>query len=247
MDIVILAGGRCSGELRKASGCEFRADLPIAGRRMVDAVSDALEALLESGDRMIIVGAHVDGRETYPAGQSFLDSLKTGLDAASTEHVIVATADIPFVTSDAVRDFIANADRDAALNWAIVPVDVCATKFPNMKRTAIKLREGTFTGGNVAVINRNTFHAIYPILEKAYMNRKKPFKLAAQIGLGTLFRVAFGQILPSTLTLRQLENAIGKFLGTRVKAVISNHAEIGADIDSVEQWRSNTGDRAPLR
>lgn len=236
MDIVVLAGGKCSEELRKASGCEYRADLAFRGRRMVGVVSEALDPILEPGDRMIIVGSHVDGRETYSSGTSFLESLKTGLEACSTEQVLVATADIPYITPESVREFVASADPEATLNWAIVPADICAGRFPNMRRTTIRLREGRFTGGNLAMIHRERFQAIYPILEKAYRNRKRPLRLAAQVGFSTLFRVMLGQILPFTLTLQRIEHTIGKFLGTKVKAVICPDAGIGADIDSLDQW-----------
>jgi hypothetical protein len=58
-----------------------------------------------------------------------------------------------------------------------------------------------------------------------------------QVGLGTLLRVAIGQVLPYILPLSVLERKIGKFLGSPVAALPIDAPEIGADVDSLEQYR----------
>jgi hypothetical protein len=242
MDFVVLAGGECPHELKEATGCEFRADLPVGDRRMVEVVVDVLDELCEPGDRVIVVGAHVDGRESLPAGSTFLESLKSGLQCADSDVVLVATADIPYVTTESLRFFISSADQSAMMNWPIVPVSVCKQRFPNMKRTSIKVREGRFTGGNVALIHKERFKRVYPVLDRAYANRKKPLVLAGQIGVTTLLSVAIGQLVPSLLRLPALEEKVGKFLGDRVKAVVCPYAELGADVDTLEQYKAFLAD-----
>lgn len=242
MDCVVLAGGRCPQDLHDATGCEFRADLPIGNRRMVEVVVEVLDELCEPGDRIIIVGAHVDGRESLPAGGTFLESLRSGMECASSEQVLVATADIPYLTLDSLRYFISATDESAMLNWPIVPVSLCKERFPSMRRTSIKLREGRFTGGNVALIHGERLKRVFPLLDKVYASRKKPLQLAKQVGIGTLLSVAVGQLVPSLLSVANLENKIGRFLGDRVKAVICPFAELGTDVDTLEQYRAVLSD-----
>ena len=73
-------------------------------------------------------------------------------------------------------------------------------------------------------------------MQQGYDARKSPLKLATIVGLGTLFRLILGKVLPATLPIPALEKAVGKVLQGPVKAIITPYAEIGTDIDSPEQF-----------
>ena len=236
MDCVILAGGKSSPNMKTATGCEYRADLPIGGMRMVEYVAKAIREALPETQKIIVVGSQIDGCVTAEAGQSFLGSLNNGMQLVETETFLIATADLPFLTKESVEEFVKKSDRRAALNWPIIPIEICKKEFPNMKRTTLKLKEGRFTGGNLALCNKELMQKSLPILQTAYQNRKSVFKLASQIGIGAMARVAFGQIFPKTLPLKTLEAKIAKFLGAPVKAVICSGADLGADVDSLEHY-----------
>jgi hypothetical protein len=106
-----------------------------------------------------------------------------------------------------------------------------------MRRTTLKLREGRVTGGNVALMETEAMRRALPVMARAYAMRKKPLKLAQIVGFGTLFRVALGQVAPSTLPLSCLEGAVGRFLGTKVRVVVSHYPGLGADLDKVGDWQ----------
>lgn len=231
---MVLAGGRCSQELRDLTGCEYRADLLFQGIPMLQRVLDALPR-----DRPpIVVGGRpgLSARQVE-AGENFIDSLGRGVDAVETEQFLLATADLPFLTKEAVDDFITRCQPNALLNYPIVPESVVRSRFAGMARTTLKLREGRFTGGNVAVIRTDLMRKSLPILEKAYKLRKQPLRLAAMVGFTTLIRVVAGQAMPHLLTISALERSVGKLMGGPVVAIITPYAEIGADIDNAEQYR----------
>ncbi|MBX7131781.1 MAG: NTP transferase domain-containing protein [Fimbriimonadaceae bacterium] len=238
MDVVILAGGRCAPDLAEAAGTEHRAMLPVGGRPMVEIV---LAAVAHLGDPVVVGGPEGLAKRQVEGGRSFIESLGRGLGEVQTENFLLVTADLPFLTREGVDDFIARSDPSLLLNYPIVDVKVAEAAYPGMKRTAIKLREGRFTGGNVALMKTAAMRKALPIMEQAYAVRKKPFKLASMIGVRTLFRVVAGQVLPRTLTISVLEKAIAKFLGGPVRAVVTPFPEIGADIDTLEQWRAVSG------
>lgn len=236
MDVLILAGGRTSPELRAASGAEFRADVPVHGRPMVEFVIDAVRHL----GRIVLVGGP-EGRHDcvrVEAGESFLGSLRNGLESVATEQFLLATSDLPFLTRESVDDLLRRSRPEAMLNYPIVPIAACEQRFPGVKRTCLKLREGTFTGGNVALVHRDLMRTALPRMEQAYSARKKPLRLALMVGVGTLIRVIVGQAIPGFLPLAALERSIGHMLGAPVHAVISQFAEIGADVDSAEQYQA---------
>ena len=233
MDIVILAGGRCDDELRKASGADTRAEIEINGARLVDTVLNATRPL---GEPILVGGPSGITARQVEAGANFCDSLSNGLQQVTTKHFLLVTVDLPCLTTESLIDFIDRCDRSAGLNYPIVPMQDCEAKFPGMRRTTLKLREGEFTGGNVALMEKELMTRALPVMERAYEVRKKPLKLAQTIGLGVLCRVTLGQVWPRTLRLAALERAVGKFLGVPVRGVISRYAELGADLDKAEQY-----------
>jgi len=237
MDAVILAGGRCSPELRAATGCTFRAELPIDGKPMAELVARTVREAARPLNT-IIVGYQVKGYPYAEAGPSFVHSLRNGLNQVYSENFILAAADLPFLEVESVQEVVAAANLEMALNYPIVRSEACAERFPDMKRTTLRIREGHFTGGNIAVANKKWLETVFPVLERAYSNRKKPMALAQQLGLGTLCRVLWGRIVPSSLPLRTLEDAASRFLKAPVRAIVTNRADVGADVDTLEQYES---------
>ncbi len=237
MDVVVLAGGRCPDDLRLASGCEFRADLPFGEGRLVDVVIRAAQQYFGSDARVLLVGSRADNAISLPAGTTFLESLYLGIEQCSGPNAMIATADLPFVDSSTIAEFLPKCDLNAAINWPIVDVRLCQTAFPGMKRTTLKLREGRFTGGNMALIHLERFQRLFSEIERAYRNRKSPFRLAGQIGPMVMLRVLLGQMLPFTLSVAGLEKSLERAFGEPVKAVICDHPEIATDVDNLDQYR----------
>lgn len=235
MDIVILAGGKCDPEMKAASGVDHRAEIKVCGQRLVDIV---LEAVRPLGEPILVGGPPIQNTLQVPAGDNFCDSLANGLGAASSDNILIVTVDLPCLTSDGLRKFLVDCNPNAGFNFPIIAKAACDAAFPGMKRTTLKLREGEFTGGNVALVHRATLNRALPILKRAYELRKKPLRLAGLVGYTTLIKVILGQIFPKSLPLTTLEAGVGRFLGTKVHAVQSESAELGADLDRSEHLRA---------
>jgi hypothetical protein len=58
------------------------------------------------------------------------------------------------------------------------------------------------------------------------------------VGIGTITRLVVGVLFPRTLTIPALEKSVGRFLQAQLHAVITHHAEIGADLDNSEQYQA---------
>lgn len=228
MDVVILAGGKCSDELRAVTNVEHRADIVLAGRPIAQIV---LEATRPFGEAIIVGGPKGLAKRRVEAGANFCDSLRNGLREVATDKFLLVTVDLPCLTSEGLQDFVAHCDQSAGLNFPVVRKEDCERMFPGMKRTTLKLREGTFTGGNVALMDTAMMRQALPVMERAYAMRKQPLRLAQIVGFGTLFRVVLGQAFPATLPLSCLEGSVGRFLGVSVHAVVSRFPELGADLD----------------
>jgi hypothetical protein len=210
---------------------------------MLDYVVDAIRGsgLSESG-RLILAGddlpAHYGGTR-IPGGTSLIDTLLNGVAEMTLEErrLLVFTADIPFLTGDAVRDFVQRATSlgDAQFVYPIVDAALSAARFPGMKRTTLKIAEGTFTGGNVVLLDPAFLRANEALLRHAYAQRKSVTGLARLLGPGTLFRLVASRVMPLLLPIPYLEAAVGRALGgATARAVISPFPEIGADVDRPE-------------
>ena len=64
------------------------------------------------------------------------------------------------------------------------------------------------------------------MIRRAHAARKQPLRLAAMLGWGTLWRLLWRR-----LTLAEAEAAVARLMGLSVRALVTEHAEIGADVD----------------
>ena len=239
VDVVVLAGGRNGADMRAATGVENRALMPLGDGTMLDYVTAALRRAASVRD-IYVVGEVPTGTgyHTVSGGATLLDNLMAGLREAGSgaggEQVLISTSDIPFLTPEAVEDFLVSATQSGAdICCSYVPVEMCYARFPDMKRTAVKMREGQMTLGNLMLINPQFLIANQVLIARAYDARKSPIQVARMLGAGLLIRLLLAQLLtPSLLTIGALENGVGRLLGgARAAGIRSEYPEIGTDVD----------------
>jgi CTP:molybdopterin cytidylyltransferase MocA len=243
VDVVVLAGGKNSAEMAAATGVENRALTPLGARTMLDYVTSALHQAPSVGE-IYVVGDVPAGPNCHSVrgGETLLDNLMAGVRAAEAgggeDRVLISTSDIPFLTPEAVEDFIIRAVQSGAdLCCSYVPVALCYARFPDMKRTAIKLREGSLTLGNLMLVNPHFLRTHQETIARAYAARKSPVQVARMLGLGLPMRLLLARFLaPSLLTVGALEQAVSRLLGSGARAagIRSEYPEIGTDVDRPE-------------
>ncbi len=237
---IILAGGATDAPWQQASGAQARALVPIRGEPMYRHVLRALQGVPEIG-RILIVGdvPPGEGYEVLPTPDGLLESVQRGLEASQTESVLFVTVDVPFLTAESVRFFLeASLQSGAALTYAVVPADLCRERFPQIRRTTVRLREGELTGGNLFWAQRTVALRELPRLKSLYTARKQPLRLALAVGLGILIRFLLAQwVSPRFLSVRDVERRAEQLLGVPGRAIICPYAEIGTDIDTLQQWQ----------
>ena len=210
----------------------------INGKPMVEYVVNALDnaAMVDSisvvGPRPLLE-RFVKDRVSYIIDQSksILDNLNLGIQPFRNDgRVLVTTSDIPMITPGAVDHFISKSRQLAAdLCYPIVSKEINEKKFPGIRRTYVRLREGVFTGGNMMYINPRMINPCSEFAKKLLDYRKKPLKTGRLIGFSFLVRLLMGM-----LSIPKLEKRFSSILAFKVAAVISPYAEIGTDVDRVE-------------
>lgn len=230
-----MAGGKAKPEIVEATGLTNRALIPVNGRPMLSFVVDALRGA-ESTDSVTVIGDLPDSSDYRRVADQggFVENLFAGLEACGdAEYALVATADLPFLTSESVDDFVRGARAmNADVVYPVVPVEECYRRFPGVKRTAASLRDGRLTGGNMVLMRPAFMLAHRERIADAYAARKSPLRLALMLGLGTTLRAAVAlTVAPNLLSVAQLERAVGRLLGGTARAYISAYPELATDID----------------
>lgn len=226
-----------TGALVLAGGDKQDFTLEIAGVPMITRVVRAAAAVPQI-ETVVVVGpaslepalAGAQALRIEPAG-ALTDNVRAGIQAlASCEQILVLTADIPLINAAAIGDFIARCEREnAEFYYAIVRKETYERRFPGSKRTYAKLRDGVFTGGNLFYLKRRVAGQALDLLERFYAVRKDPLKLARLFGFGFLAKLLLGR-----LTIAELERRAAQLAGVTGKAIETEYAEIGFDVDRAE-------------
>lgn len=131
----------------------------------------------------------------------------------------------------------------AANRWRLTSITQSSAKrpmksaSPGVVRTYARLREGVFTGGNIFMIRVAVVDRCLAVARKLVANRKSVLAQARLFGFNILWK-----FITRRLTIPDVEARFQDLLGVRGKAIISEYAEIGVDVDKpsdlklAEKW-----------
>ncbi|MGI6486348.1 MAG: NTP transferase domain-containing protein [Thermoanaerobacterales bacterium] len=232
MKAIILAGNKDKDILSDEG--KSKALVKIHGKPMVLYVIEVVKQL-DFIDKIAIVGdkngllflkQHVD--VIIEQGDSLEDNILRGCKYFDkNEDVLILTCDIPLITADAITDFVQDAKQlKADFCYPVVSREHSEKKYPGVHRTFVKLKDGTFTGGNIVLVNNEVIQQSIPKAAMFLAYRKKPWKLARILGLSFVIKFLLG-----SLTIAELEQKVSGIFGIKAKAVVSSWPEIGTDVD----------------
>ncbi|MGE5654515.1 MAG: NTP transferase domain-containing protein [Bacillota bacterium] len=237
VDAIILAGDTPKDtDLKLLTKVNCKSLIPIAGKPMVEYVVESLAAEKRIG-RVAVVGPvnelaflrdHCQKVELAQHSESILQNVVAGIDLlGNPDKVLVVTADIPMLTTQAVADFLNQAGAtDADFYYSVVRREDNDRKYPGVRRTYVRLKNGTFTGGNIFMARSRYVSAKMDLVDKMIALRKEPLKMVKLLGWGFVLKFLLG-----VLTINELESHISGLLGIKGVAVISPYAEVGTDVD----------------
>ena len=234
-DAIVLAGGRPDPVL--APGAPNKSFAPLLGRPMVEFVLAAIRAASSVRRIALVAPSPVSPAAAAYADAlvaergSVLENLSAGL--ASLEgsgKVLVLGADIPLLTPEMIDDFVGAAGAmDAEIVYAAVRREDAVRKFPRVRKTFVRLRDGALTGGSLILLEPEAYKRARPAIERAIRVRKQPWELARLFGM----RAVIG-LLTGTLRIAALERRAQALTGVRARALICSSPEVGMDVDTVE-------------
>jgi hypothetical protein len=145
--------------------------------------------------------------------------------------VLSVSSDIPAITAEMVDwtvDTCQETDHDIYYN--LITRQVMEARFPNSKRSYVRVDDVEVCGGDLNMIRARTVTANEELWERIIAARKNAFKQAALVGYDTLFL-----LLLHRLTIESTIQRVSKRLNIRGRAVFCPYAEIGMDVDKPHQ------------
>ncbi|MEX0787636.1 MAG: NTP transferase domain-containing protein, partial [Anaerolineales bacterium] len=236
MHAVMVAGGTPTPDdpLYAYTGGRPKALLEVAGKPMAQWVMDALDAA-ESVDAIVVVGMETssglrarkpvrfvaDRHGLLPNSQAGLAEVRT-MDRSEAQAMILS-GDIPTLTPAIVEARIRSADPAADLDYIAIERRVMEARFPNARRTYIKLRGLEVCGGDMNIV-RVDLATDDLLWERLLGARKNVWRQASLVGWDTL-----GLLLLRRLKLEAAVQRVSQRLHIRGRAHLFPHAEAGMD------------------
>lgn len=237
----IVFAGSTFGGLHRKKDLEELDD----GTTMLHRVLTALGALTFLSP-IVVIGLDTSSSETVqgkegaaihylPNRHGLGVSLRSAVDLVGDPgRVLLVMGDLPFLSSEAIRDFLDLAPSSGGIVCSVCRADECLRAFPKIKQTAIELREGAFVLGNIFLLDSSVLKQKGALIAGIYQARKDFKKLAVILG----WRLVFDLIVGSrTVSLDDICHAIGVKFSARTFYVISPHPCIATDIDNPEDLR----------
>ena len=238
---LILAGTMKKGPLEIAEKVDNKALIILDGMPMINYVVDALHNS-ENIDQILVVGPKKElhqyigkkVKEILNPGDSILENMEIGLNYfSSDDNLLLLTSDIPLITSEAIDEFLRICTkRKASIGYPVITKENIIKKYPETKRTYIKMKEGVFCGGNIVFFKPDVFFQNKKLIKELFDNRKATWKYAKILGLKFILKFLF-----KALTLEEIEKRVTDILGYNSVAVMVSYPEIMIDLDKLSDLK----------
>jgi len=239
---LVLAGSRgATDALSEATGGAHKAFIEIGGQSMLERVVQTLLNCGRVGD--ILVSITIP--ETMPTLTGISQEMATGrvrlIPASRTPSqsvmsaiqslenawpLLVTTADHPLLNGEMINHLLDHAPSGMDAAASIVERAVIEAAYPQTRRTYLRFRDVAFSGANLFLLRNPEALGVVRFWRHVEAKRKRPLRLMAALGIGTVLRFALGR-----LSLEQALQQLGKKCGARIGVVRLPYAEAAIDVD----------------
>ncbi|MEQ1935052.1 MAG: nucleotidyltransferase family protein [Fimbriimonadaceae bacterium] len=243
IDVVIPAGGKITDEFARVAGVSSKALIKYEDVSVLKRTIQALRGSRNVGRIVIVGNADVLAAEeadlvdaALPAGNSSVDNIKIALDHLANldfppDRVLVVTADLPFLTTATVDEFLGLCIGYVDLYVPIINKNDWDEKFPGADASFVRLLDGEWTTGCVYIISTRGFKIAQPFIEKVFQLRKSKSKMAMMLGWKFLW-----DYMNKKLTVTDIEKKIEELVKINGMAVPGAPAEVAYDIDYLDDY-----------
>lgn len=234
---LVLAGSRGEEDpVARAAGVEEKCLAPLLGKPMLAWVLESLAAS-ESVERIAVVATRPDllamvcaehGAALIDAAASPAQSVLEAVEELDSPYpLLIVTGDNPLLTPDRVDSFCTAASAAGAdLAAGLTPSTAIRAAFPESRRTYLRFRDEHYSGANLFALTSEAGLAAVSFWRQVERERKKPWKIVAAFGIGSLVAFALNR-----LTLDEAIARGSRKIGAKAVAIRLQEAEAAVDVD----------------
>ncbi len=244
MDCIITAGGNPTPEdpLYSYTQGKSKAQIDMGGRTMLERVIDAIQESRHIEEIVVIgLGSDLGMKFNHPVHHlpdqgGLISNALAGINwlmkNRPPEKVFLAcSADVPLITGPIVDQYIESCQPfDLGMYYIMVTKEIMETRFPGSNRSFVKLKDKEIAGGDMAILQFAIIHENIELWEMLSNARKHAWKIARGVGLGIMIK-----LLTRRLSISDIEKTGLRLIGTPVKVVEGQHAELAMDADKPHQ------------
>lgn len=247
MIAVALAGGRLERDFRDAGyDVTNKAYLPVGGVTMLERVLTSLRGASSIGSIRCVTQPDAFRRAFGPRGarmcddvvapgEDLIESMLAGFaGVAEAQMVLVVATDIPLARSSDIDAFAARVrSSHCDVAYGFVRREAHVSRYPHVRHTWVRLREGTFCGGGVSGIRAGVASGFAAALRRFAAARKSPLRLAAIFSPSLLVRYVAGR-----LSIAELERRANAITGYDCRGIACDEPELAVNVDRVADLRA---------
>jgi molybdopterin-guanine dinucleotide biosynthesis protein A len=251
VDAVVLAGGINRIQLFEGYTPGYKALLPFGEKPAIQYTLDALRAVPQV-QRTCIVGPEAELRPVIaaddyafvPSGETLMESIFNGLaHFKDSPMTLVATADVPLVTPQAITDFFdacAQIQTTYAENVliSVVPQRCYTGDYERFTKGFNRFKDVAVCHGNLMLADPRLLDNTEATrrMNNLYNARKNPLKAALAIGWRVGLSYVIGVELLHALTMEQMSRIASWRFGVGIIPVIVERPEITIDVDEAADY-----------
>lgn len=233
MNALILAGSRpgAPDAVAEAEGVTHKSLVEIAGKPMLAHV---VAALRDAGISRIAVSANDDtvralalelGCEVLDTGTGPSASVAIGLEALAAP-LLVTTSDHALLKGVWVRDFLNDTPQDSDVAILLARREAIEAAMPGSRRTYLRFADGHWSGCNLFLLATPHARLAIDTWKMVEADRKRPWRIAARLGIGMLLGYALGRLTLSAAIAR-----LGRRIGVTASLVPARDGLAAVDVD----------------
>jgi GTP:adenosylcobinamide-phosphate guanylyltransferase len=236
---VILAGSRPGGDpFAQSVGVSHKALIELEGCTLLERV---VTALREAGIERVAVSCNSGPvadlavelkTEVMPAESGPSKSVAAAFEDLGPP-LIVTTCDHALLRSEWVRELVEKTPESADISVMLAERAEVGRSLASAKRTYIRFSDGDWSGCNLFYLQTANASRAIDIWSKVEADRKRPWLIAARLGVPTLF-----QMLLRRLSLSEGLERLGSRIGIRASLVAASDGLAAVDVDKLEDLRA---------
>ena len=233
---LVLAGSRpgASDPVAASEGVAHKALASVAGQTLLERVVRALEG---AGVRRIAVAANDPAveAEARRLGAIVLPTAPGPSESAGLAFerfgapLLVTTADNALLEARWVAELVDGTPPGADVSLMLARRDRVEAAAPGTSRTWLRFADGEWSGCNLFLLATPLASRAIGAWRQVEADRKRPWRIARRLGIGTLWRYSIGR-----LTLAESMTRLGRQIGINAVPVAASDGRAAIDVDTPE-------------